>query len=77
MVGLLELDRRDVAERFEHAFAVTPGDPLESRNALSTAPTPLRGPDGADGVRFVVKRSRWELERVGHAMSAACKSEGV
>ena len=40
MVGLLELGRRNVAERFEQAAAVVPRDPLERRELDVLEPLP-------------------------------------
>ncbi len=42
MVGLLELGRRNVAERFEQAAAVEPRDPLQRREL--DVLEPLHGP---------------------------------
>jgi hypothetical protein len=42
MIGLLELGRRDVAERFEQAARVVPRDPLQGRelDVLQALPGP-------------------------------------
>ena len=44
MVGPLELDRRNVAERFEPALAVVPRDPFERRELDVLDPFPRPAP---------------------------------
>ena len=51
MIGLLELGRRNVAERFEQAAAVVPRDPLERRELDILDPFP--GPPTVDLFRLV------------------------
>ena len=50
MVGLFELGRRNIAERFEQAAAVVPRDPLERRELDVLEPLP--GPPPIDLLRL-------------------------
>jgi hypothetical protein len=62
MVGVLELSRRHVAERFEQALTAVPGDPLERRelDILDTLPRAA----SIDLLRLEEPVKEWSLRRI-------------
>ena len=81
MVGLLELGRRNVAERFEPAAAVAPRDPLKSRelDVLEVAARRVRRPPADDPPREIDDELRFppDTTRFGDEPAAVFRAPHI